>query len=84
MTGPVNGVTLRLRVDPITCDGRGLCAELLPEWIDLDDWGYPIISDDPVSAINEDDAQRAVAACPTMSLRLDRLTLRPTDLRRQR
>lgn len=68
MTRPARAETLRLRVDPIACDGRGLCAELLPEWIDLDDWGYPIISEDPVSAINEADARRAVAACPTMAL----------------
>jgi ferredoxin len=33
----------RLRVNPITCEGHGLCAELLPELIRLDDWGYPII-----------------------------------------
>ncbi|MGA2806273.1 MAG: ferredoxin [Acidimicrobiales bacterium] len=36
---------VRIRVDPIACDGRGLCAELLPELISLDDWGYPIIRD---------------------------------------
>jgi ferredoxin len=35
----------RLRVDPIACDGRGLCAEILPELITLDDWGFPIIGD---------------------------------------
>ena len=34
----------RLRVDPIACDGRGLCAEALPELITLDDWGFPISS----------------------------------------
>lgn len=70
MTDRASGETLRLHVDPIACDGRGLCAELLPEWIDLDDWGFPMISDDPVSALNEGDARRAVAACPTMALRL--------------
>ena len=34
----------RLTVDLIACDGRGLCAELLPELITLDDWGYPLLS----------------------------------------
>jgi thiamine biosynthesis lipoprotein len=33
-----------LVVDRIRCDGRGLCAELLPELIRLDDWGYPILT----------------------------------------
>ncbi|MEP7060416.1 MAG: ferredoxin, partial [Actinomycetota bacterium] len=37
-----------LRVDPIACTGHGICAELLPEAIYLDDWGYPILSDRPV------------------------------------
>lgn len=37
----------RLRVDAIARDGRGLCAEMLPELITLDDWGFPIISADP-------------------------------------
>ena len=32
---------LRLKVDPIACDGHGLCAELLPELVTLDDWGFP-------------------------------------------
>ena len=32
-----------IRIDPIMCDGHGLCAELLPEHIRLDDWGYPIV-----------------------------------------
>src|ERR1035438_5078457 len=35
----------RLRVDPLAGDGRGLCAEILPELITLDDWGFPIIGD---------------------------------------
>jgi NADH:ubiquinone oxidoreductase subunit F (NADH-binding) len=41
----------RLRVDPIACDGRGLCAEILPELITLDDWGYPIISDRELTGV---------------------------------
>jgi ferredoxin len=32
-----------LRVNPIACTGHGLCAELLPEIIELDPWGYPIL-----------------------------------------
>ena len=34
-----------LRVDPIACTGHGLCAELFPERIWLDEWGYPVIED---------------------------------------
>jgi ferredoxin len=57
-------------VDRIACDGTGFCAELLPELIDLDDWGYPIISPEPVSPELVDRARRAVARCPVLALRL--------------
>lgn len=61
----------RLRVDPIACIGHGICAELLPDLIRLDDWGYPIIEDDPVDPKNDPDIRRAIAACPALALRLE-------------
>jgi len=61
-------VTDRLRVNPILCDGHGLCAELFPERVALDDWGYPIIDDRPISSKDERHARRAVDACPTLAL----------------
>ena len=62
---------LRLVVDRIACDGRGLCAELLPEAIQLDDWGYPIVDDNGISGDLEPLARRAVSACPLLALRLE-------------
>ncbi len=62
----------RLRVNPITCEGHGLCAELLPELIRLDDWGYPIIDQPEVPPELEDLARRAVDVCPTLALLLER------------
>jgi len=62
----------RLTVNPITCDGHGLCKDLFPERIRLDDWGYPIIRDTIVEPLLEDEARRAVAACPALALRLER------------
>ena len=61
-----------VRVDPIACEGHGLCAELFPERITLDDWGYPIVDPEPVSPSLEAHARRAVAACPVLALRLER------------
>ena len=61
----------RLRVDPIACDGRGFCAEILPEVITLDDWGYPIIRDADVPAGLVGEASEAVRLCPRLALRLD-------------
>ncbi|HVA75179.1 MAG TPA: ferredoxin [Acidimicrobiales bacterium] len=60
--------TKKLIVNPIACDRHGLCAELLPELIRLDDWGYPIIDPDPVPPHLEEHMRRAVAACPTLAL----------------
>lgn len=61
----------RLRVNPIACEGHGLCAELLPELIRLDDWGYPIIEEAEVPDELLDLAYRAVETCPTLALVLD-------------
>jgi ferredoxin len=61
----------RLRVDPIACDGRGLCAEVLPELITLDDWGFPIIADRDVPPGLWREAEEAVRLCPRLALRLD-------------
>ena len=65
-------MTADLHLDPIKCAGHGLCAELLPELIELDEWGYPIISGRPVAPQELRDARRAVTACPTLALRLQR------------
>lgn len=61
-----------IRVDPILCDAHGHCAELLPELIELDEWGYPIVSDAPVPAALSDNARDAVATCPRLALTLER------------
>ncbi|HEV2451976.1 MAG TPA: ferredoxin [Streptosporangiaceae bacterium] len=61
----------RLRIGPIACDGRGLCAELLPELITLDDWGYPIITRAAVPGRLLADARETVRACPLLALRLE-------------
>jgi len=58
-----------LRVDWPECRARGLCHELLPELIDLDEWGYPVVrgvvTDDLMS-----EARAAVRTCPRLALRL--------------
>jgi ferredoxin len=62
----------RLTVDPIACDGHGLCADLFPERIRLDDWGFPIIEGGEIGPGLEVHARRAVAACPVLALKLAR------------
>jgi ferredoxin len=60
----------KLIVNPIECEGHGACAELLPEMITLDEWGYPVIDSRPVPPALERDARAAVSTCPTLALRL--------------
>ena len=64
-------MSFRLILDPISCDGRGVCADLLPERIELDDWGYPMIDPAVMSGLVLEHARRAVAACPVLALRLE-------------
>ncbi len=61
---------LAIGIDRITCDGYGSCAELLPEMIALDDWGYPIIRPGPIPAALLGHARMAVDTCPVLALRL--------------
>jgi len=61
---------MRLRVNPITCEAHGLCAEMLPEMISQDPWGYPIIASGPVPDRLLPLSRRAVALCPTLALLL--------------
>jgi ferredoxin len=70
-------VSVRLRVDPIACDGRGLCAELVPELITMDDWGFPIIKDADVPPHLRADAGEAIRLCPLLALRLDQVPSAP-------
>jgi ferredoxin len=68
-------MTMRLEIDPITCSGHGLCADLLPELIELDEWGYPIIEAAVPGSLTAH-ARRAVSACPALALRLRRVSRR--------
>lgn len=62
----------RVRVNPIACEAHGMCAELLPERISLDEWGYPIVDDEPLPPGLVDHARHAAQACPTFALLLER------------
>lgn len=66
---------MRLHIDWTACDGRGLCAELLPEVLTADDWGHPLARDGRGNDTAIPDglrghAGRAVARCPRLALRL--------------
>lgn len=59
----------QLRVDWPACRAHGLCAELLPERVHLDEWGYPVVKGE-ISLELLELARRAADACPTLALRI--------------
>jgi ferredoxin len=64
----------RLHVDWTRCDGHGACAELLPELLAVDDWGFPLSRtgerDPQVARALANRAEHAVRSCPLMALKL--------------
>ncbi len=58
----------RLRVDPVACDGIGMCAHVAPRLVGVDSWGFPIVD----TALPKDrdlrHAEAAVASCPRKAL----------------
>jgi ferredoxin len=62
--------SLELVVDPVACDGRGVCAETFPEHVELDRWGYPVIDDAAIAPALFEHAVRAVRSCPRQALHL--------------
>ena len=63
----------RLRVDPVACDAFGYCAELAPELIWLDEWGYPVVDPGTVPPALIEVAQAAVRNCPRKALFLEKV-----------
>ena len=61
-----------IRVNPIACEAYGYCAELLPELVTLDEWGYPIVDGRPVPAHLVDLARRAAKECPRRAFLVER------------
>ncbi len=58
-----------LRVDPVACEGIGVCAQLTAA-VTLDRWGYPVLG--PLStAADVRAARRAERACPRRALWLE-------------
>lgn len=65
-----------LVLDPITCEGRGLCHLAAPGLIGLDEWGYPLLPGAGLRTVIEasdlPEARSAVDSCPVLALHLER------------
>ena len=63
----------RILIDPVACDAYGYCAELLPEAITVDEWGYPIVDGHPLPAELVNAARRAARDCPRRAIMVQEL-----------
>jgi ferredoxin len=61
-----------ISVNPIACAAYGYCAELLPERVTLDEWGYPVVDGTALPEHLLAVARRAANACPRRALHLTR------------
>ena len=57
-------------VDPTACEGFGWCAELFPERVALDEWGYPVLDGRPLDGNLLALARTAAKVCPRRAFRL--------------
>jgi len=80
----VSAAARRLRVDWPACKANGVCAEVLPQLVKLDEWGYPLIPARPVPDPLVSQAERTVSACPTQALRLVEVHDSPVSRRERR
>ena len=60
----------RLVVDPVACDGIGICVHLAPDLVVLDRWGFPIIGQELRDRTDLRAARAAVAGCPRRAMLL--------------
>ncbi len=60
----------KLTLDWSRCDGHGLCAHVVPDFIRLDGNGYPAFPSTPVPTWLKEGAMKAVKVCPELALRL--------------
>jgi ferredoxin len=63
----------RVSVDFITCRGHGMCAYYLPSNISLDEWGYPIVTNETVAPGRLREGKRAALMCPELALKIERI-----------
>lgn len=61
-------------LDPTLCSAHGMCADVMPEVFELDEWGYPVLVSGGLRTPVPDElvwaAKRAVRSCPVRALSL--------------
>jgi len=73
-----------VKVNPIACEAYGYCAELLPELVTLDEWGYPVVDGGPVPPHLVELARRAAKECPRRAFLVERSVVAERSPERRR
>jgi ferredoxin len=77
----VVAIAFRVVIDGTRCDGHGICVLRLPERISLDEWGYAVVDEEPLTRRRSlVRARRAVNACPAHALELVTCADRPAKV----
>jgi ferredoxin len=63
-------ISVGLSVNPVACSAYGYCAELLPELVTLDEWGYPVVDGSPLPPHLAALARKAADSCPRRAVHL--------------
>jgi ferredoxin len=61
---------IKLILDRARCEGHGLCEDVAPQLLHIDDDGYAAIDVDEINAKNLAEAQAAARVCPVAALKL--------------
>jgi ferredoxin len=61
---------MKLLVNPVACDGIGMCTQLAPDVVTTDSWGFPVVPNRDLSGSEVKQTKRAVAGCPKRALLL--------------
>ncbi|MFG1672414.1 ferredoxin [Streptomyces sp. Y7] len=67
----VTGAADRFALDWTLCDGHGLCADVVPQLIQLGPDGYPVVSTATIPPYLAARAKAAVRRCPALALRIE-------------
>jgi ferredoxin len=63
-------MAVELHVNPASCDGFGYCAEIIPELVGRDEWGFPVLKGGNIPDALLLAARQAVRFCPRRALAL--------------
>lgn len=62
--------TVRARVNPVKCQGYGICSDILPSLFVRDEWGFAQAAARDVEPAERSNLDRAVEECPVRAIRI--------------